>query len=594
MNTTINHRRAIMALLVGSTILVALSLMATLLSLNGWGFSDTVMIVLFALTTPWVALGFWNSLIGLFLVHSDPDWLSNIAPYTLTYDASGKITHRTAVVMPVHNEDTEQLFKHLRAITKSLDDTGQAENFDVFVLSDTTNPKIAVKENAEFAAWRSRYAHPQRLHYRRRLDNSEGKAGNVWEFCQSHGDTYEYMVVLDADSVMSGKALLRLVGLMQKNPQIGILQTLAVGLPTTSPFGRIMQFGMRQGMRAYTVGSAWWQGPAGPYWGHNAIVRLAPFKAHCELPHLSGSSPLGGHIMSHDQVEAVLMHRAGYEVWVLPLEDGSFEESPPTLLDYINRDLRWCQGNMQYVRLLGMSGLRLLSRLQLGLAVLMYLAAPAWLGFLLLGFGQVVAAGDEGMALDQASAALGIGIFTGMMGLTLAPKIIGIVDLILRSKTLTAYGGMFRVSINAVVELFVSILMGPIVAVAQTLLLMGLPFGKRIIWNAQTRTAHSLTISQAVRALWPQLLIGLSATMILSHASPASLPWAAPILLGLVLSVPLALVTSSPKLGQLMHRLQICTTPEELSPPSEVSAVTRDYVQPQPKLIELEQPSVGS
>ena len=589
MNKTIKYRRLMIALLVGGTIAAAVGFMTKLLSLNGWGLSDTIMVALFALTMPWVALGFWNSLIGLILLRKDRDWLSKIAPYTQNVSAEGKIKSRTAIIMPVYNEDTERVFRHLRAIKSSVDDTGQADRFDFFLLSDSDNPNIIKEEEAQMSAWRSCDTHPQRLHYRRRRENSEGKAGNVWEFCQNDSENFDYMIVLDVDSVMSGKAILRLVHLMQANETIGILQTLAVGLPTTSPFGRIFQFGMRQGMRPYTVGSAWWQGPAGPYWGHNAIIRLEPFRNHCRLPRLPGPPPLGGHIMSHDQVEAVLMHRAGYEVWVLPIEDGSFEESPPTLIDFIGRDLRWCQGNMQYLQLLGMQGLRFLSRIQLGLAVLMYLAAPAWLGFLLLGFSQVIAASSGGILWDQASTALGIGIFTGMMGLTLAPKIIGFLDLVLRSESRKAYGGMRKIFINGIVDLITSILMGPIVAVAQTMFLIGLFFGKRILWNAQMRTAYTLNVGDALSVLWPQLLIGVVGTVTLAYSSPASLPWATPILLGLMLSAPFAIVTSSLRFGQLMGRLQMCATPEELCPSPEVASVTLNYTQTQLTTRQLEQ-----
>ncbi len=574
MNIDIKYRRLLIALLVGGTVATAIGLMAKLLSYDGWSVSDSVMVLLFAMTTPWVALGFWNSLIGLILVHSDKNWLATVAPFTRsTATDSEQISSRTAVVMPVYNEDTERVFNRLRVVLQSLDATDHGDRFELFLLSDSTEDDIVREEQRRFAELKTRNPHPQRIHYRRRTSNSAGKAGNVWDFCQHQGDNFDYMVVLDADSVMSGQAVARLVRNMQANPQIGILQTLAVGLPSDSPFGRIMQFGMRQGMRPYTVGSAWWQGPAGPYWGHNAIIRLEAFRAHCRLPRLPGGPPLGGHILSHDQVEAVLMHRAGYEVWVLPVEDGSFEESPPTLTDFLGRDLRWCQGNMQYLRLLNMRGLRPLSRVQLGLAILMYLAAPAWLGFLLLGFGQVIAAGNDGLLRDPASVALGFGIFTGMMGLTLAPKIMGFLDLTLRSEGRRAYGGRIRIGFNALIELVASILVGPIVAVTQTLFLAGLPFGKRIAWNAQARDAYTLNGKQALRALWPQLLLGIVGTLLLANAAPASLPWATPILLGLLLAVPFALLTSSPSFGNLMSRFKVCATPEELRPPPEVAAL---------------------
>ncbi len=93
---------------------------------------------------------------------------------------------------------------------------------------------------------------------------------------------------------MAPSDILRLVRIMQANPCLGILQSLVVGLPTASPFARAFQFGMRLGMRSYTLGSAWWQGECGPYWGHNALLRVAPFREHCVLPRIAGPPAPGG------------------------------------------------------------------------------------------------------------------------------------------------------------------------------------------------------------------------------------------------------------------------------------------------------------
>src|SRR5207249_6375301 len=131
------------------------------------------------------------------------------------------------------------------------------------------------------------------------------------------GHLHDFAVTLDADSFMTAEAILRLVRVMQADPKLGIVQGLVVGLPSTSAFARIFQFGMRLSMRSYTIGSAWWQGDCGPYWGHNAIVRIAPLVAHCQLPVLAEGALVKGHVLSHDQIEAVLMRRAGYAVRVL-------------------------------------------------------------------------------------------------------------------------------------------------------------------------------------------------------------------------------------------------------------------------------------
>ena len=234
--------------------------------------------------------------------------------------------------------------------------TGEGAQFSYFVLSDTNDPAVAAAEERAVEAWKAADPDRDRIVYRRRSDNTGFKAGNVRDFCERWGKDYALMLPLDADSLMAGPEIVRLVRMMQAHPRIGILQSLVVGMPSSSAFARIFQFGMRHGMRAYTMGQAWWVGDCGPFWGHNALVRIKPFHEQCDLPILPGKPPLGGHVLSHDQVEATLMRRAGYEVRVLPEERGSWEENPPTMLEFAQRDVRWCQGNMQYIKLLEPAG----------------------------------------------------------------------------------------------------------------------------------------------------------------------------------------------------------------------------------------------
>ena len=215
--------------------------------------------------------------------------------------------------------------------------------------------------------------------YRCREDNTGFKAGNIADFCQRWGKDHDFALVLDADSFMASSAITRLVRMMQANPRLGILQGLVIGLPSTSPFTRLFQYGMRLGMRSYTMGSAWWQADCGPYWGHNALIRLRPFMEFCDLPVLKNSSGVPSSILSHDLIEAVLMRRAGYEVRIYPQEDLSWEENPATLTEYIRRDLRWCEGNLQYRNLLTLPNLRPVNRYQLVLAIAMFLGSPAWI-----------------------------------------------------------------------------------------------------------------------------------------------------------------------------------------------------------------------
>jgi membrane glycosyltransferase len=328
---------------------------------------------------------------------------------------------------------------------------------------------------------------------------------------------------------------------------------------------------MRHGMRVYATGLAWWQADEGPYWGHNALVRQQPFREHCRVPVLPGEPPLGGHVLSHDQVEAVLMRRAGYEVRLLPLEDGSFEQNPPSLPAFLRRDLRWCQGNMQYFQLLGLDGIRPLGRVQLLLAIMMYLNAPFWLAFLACGLAQVVAGGGSfAYAIDPA---LGVGLLGFMLGMTFMPKVLGLLDALLDTRARRAFGGGVRLLSGAGAELVFSILIGPVLALAHSIFIGGLAFGRCVRWEAQDRNGGVLPLRETLRGLWPQMALGLVILAYLGLLAPAVLPWALPLVLGLLLAPAFAWSSAHPGFGRALARVGLCAAPEELDPPREVGWV---------------------
>ena len=568
-NRRMTGRRLIFAALVCGTILALVSALIHVFAGGGLRGIEIAMIVVFALNTPWMVIGFWNAVIGFSLLHFNRNWLSSVTGLAGLEDETSPICGRTAIIMPVHNESPDLVIGNLKAVTDSLDATGLSDSFDIFLLSDSTDPVIAGREKALFEAWREGNGRPDRLHYRRRDDNTRQKVGNIEDFCSRWGDGFDFMIVLDADSVMSGSAILRLVRLMQHNPALGILQTLVTGMPAGSAFARMFQFGMRHGMRSYTTGSAWWQGPDGPYWGHNAILRLQAFRRNCALPALPGARPLGGEILSHDQVEAVFMRRGGYEVRVLPLEDGSYEENPTTLPDFLTRDLRWCQGNMQYLKLFRhpslIRGVRPMGRLQLLLAIMMYTGAPLWYAFMALGLADLVtAAASNGWTVPSAPPpALGLILFASVIGMTFAPKLFGVLDVMLRRNARQAYGGTTKVVAGTLLETLFSMLLSPVVALAQTVFVFGLFFGKRIRWDAQERDDRSVSLREAAAGLWLQTLLGAGFLTLLAELAPHILPWAAPVIAGLLLSVPFAVATATPALGRLFKSSGLCAVPEE-------------------------------
>ncbi|MEM9781950.1 MAG: glucans biosynthesis glucosyltransferase MdoH [Pseudomonadota bacterium] len=531
---------------------------------GGWSVSDVIILITFLIGVPWTVMGAVNALIGLWLLHfrrGKAAALQAVAPYLSAGESMAAPMGRTAVAMTVRNEPPLTSFRKLAEVRRSLDATGHGAMFDIFVLSDTSDPDIAAEEERLFAEMRSALG-GDRAVYRRRRANTGFKAGNVRDFLLKDGRAYPFYLPLDTDSLMGGQDILRLVRIMQAYPGIGILQTLAVGSPSRSLFARLFQFGMRHGMRSFTMGAAWWQGDCGPYWGHNALIRTAAFRRHCRLLVLPGRPPLGGHILSHDQVEAVMMRRAGWEVRVIPVEGESFEDNPPTILDFIKRDLRWCQGNMQYWPLLFMKGLKPVSRLQLLAAVAMYLGAPAWMLMTLAAMSKLFLADPGGM-----NVALGVPMFFVMISVSLVPKLAGMLDVALTPGGASAWGGRLRFAAGAVAETLFSIVMAPVVAVHVTIFMIGLMFGRRVQWGGQRREAYGLSLGEAARAFWPQTLLGLSmAAAVLIMSGPGLLAWTAPMVGGLTLAIPFAVLTAAPALGRVATRVGLAAIPDESTP----------------------------
>ena len=525
---------------------------------GGWSATDLVILACIALGAPWTLMGAWNAVIGLWLLHGVRNGMARAAPH-LDVDQTQPIRLRTAVVMTLRNEAPDRALARLAEIRRSLDATGEGHAYDLYVLSDTSDPGIAEAEEAAMARWRPRLGGAT---YRRRTRNDAWKAGNIRDFLRRWGKGYELFLPLDSDSLMAGEAILRMTRIMQSHPRIGILQSLVVGTPSQSAFARIFQFGMRHGMRSFTIGAAWWHGDCGPFWGHNALVRVAPFRARCAMPRLPGKPPLGGWILSHDQVEAALMRRAGYEVRVIPVEGPSWEDNPPTLLDFTRRDLRWCQGNMQYLKLLALPGLKPMSRFQIFAAIMMYFGAPAWMLMTLAAAAKIVL----GEANDV-NLAFGLAMFLVMFAMSLVPKVAGWIDVALTPGGVRAYGG-------APIETVFSILLAPAAALRVTIFLIGLAFGRTVTWTGQERDVHALTPGDAIRGLWPQTLFGAALTALIAATVPGALPWAAPVLAGLTLSIPFALLTASPALGRAMARAGLCAVPEEASRPDTLRALS--------------------
>lgn len=574
--STIFQRRLLVLALNLGAIAVLAYFMARVLGDDGWSALDMGIFASFVIGTPWTVVGFWNAAIGFWLLHFSSSPVAQVSPFLKAARRRTPLAIRTAVLMTLRNEDPARAFARLAILRQSLDETGEGDKFDYYVLSDTSDMEVAAAEERLFDAWSAGFSQAGRAVYRRRERNDGYKAGNLRDFVTRWGAKYEVMLPLDADSLMSGAEIVRFTRVMQAHPKLGILQSLVVGTPSPSAFARIFQFGMRHAMRAYTTGSSWWMADCGPYWGHNAFIRVAPFTRHCELPMLPGKPPLGGWVLSHDQIEATLMRRAGYEVRVCPVEGASWEDNPPSILEFTKRDLRWCQGNMQYWRLLGLPGLLPLSRVQIFLAILMYMGSLAWMIMIVLSALKVFEPGT----MTQTQLDMGAKLFGICFLMSLAPKLFGMLDAAVTRGSIARYGGFFRFLAGGMTEIFFSVIFAPVASFRTALFMIGLLFGRATVWNGQQRDVQGLSWTTAIMGMWPQTLFGLTLLTLLMAKAPGALIWASPLLIGLIFSAPFAVLTASPAFGGLLARIGLCAVPEEFAMPPELARLAKPEIRP--------------
>ena len=543
-----------------TTAVFMLWLMHSTLSNNTPDLLHAFLLALFSMTLPWMVVGFWNAVIGLILCQFSKDPTSLVFPKAAAAFQDRPLTSSTAILLCIRNESPERLVRNLQAMLNDLVDNGWGKNFHVFILSDTNNSSIAQFEDAAFKKLSEEWKDHIALTYRRRESNEGFKAGNIADFCQRWGTLHEYAIVLDADSFMTGSAMSRLVRIMENDHRLGIVQGLVVGLPSASAFTRLFQYGMRLGMRSYTMGSSWWLGDCGPYWGHNAVIRLAPFMAHCNVALVKTGSK-NKTILSHDMIEAILMRRAGYEVRVFPCEDQSYEENPPTLSDYIQRDLRWCEGNLQYVHLLRLENLHAMGRFQLIMAIAMFAGSPAWILLMLI---TVVSASTVNSFNEYINTGFFQALIVASGVMWYLPKIAGALDVLLRSKESHRFGGRTVFVKSLLLETVFSFLMTPITWLNHSFFIIGLVLGHQGGWSTQSRDDHVISWRQASQQFFPHTLIGVSLSVLLLWSHPSLFQIGLFFFGGLALAIPLVVLTSQAWLGEKMIQHQWLASPEEI------------------------------
>ena len=526
---------------------------------------------LFALLSAWIVSGFGTALMGFFVVlRGDAHALS--AKQVQDHAMPSAADARTAIIMPICNEDVATVFAGLRATCESVLATGHGSAFDVFVLSDSNKPE---NQQAERAAWEDLRAVLAQeggpsieVYYRLRTRRTHRKAGNVADFCRRWGKDYKYMVVLDADSVMSGDCLTSMVKLMEAHPRAGIIQTATQSIGHQTLHARAQQFASRMTGRLFTLGMQYWQLGESHYWGHNAILRVQPFMEHCALAPIKGTGGLSGGILSHDFVEAALMRRGGYHVWLVADLVGSYEQQPPDLLSELQRDRRWCQGNLQNARLMAEPGIAGVHRAMFLTGAMSYLSAPVWLAFMTLGtalwlsgHAQATGLAEVGQAMSAVPAEL-IGLWIWTLAVLFLPRVLGMAAVLVQGEQ-RRYGGTLGLMKSAALESFLAMLQSPVRMLAHSLFVLVALTGLKLEWKSPPRDAVALRWRDAARSLAPMsgiiALLGAGIALI----DPSALVWLIPVGLPLLLAIPASVLTSRSDLGAAMRRQRWLLIPEE-------------------------------
>lgn len=537
-------------LLLALTAVIGLAASSTVrmeLSRDGLDWVEVVLLLFFVPLFCWIAFGFVTSTIGFLklITGEHPGFTALPSP-------ASSLRHRTAVLMPVYNESVEEVFARARAMAHSIAASGGAPWIDFFILSDS-NPFHGKREEA---AWRELAEEaPIKVYYRRREQNTARKPGNIAEWVRRFGASYECMLILDADSMMSGDTIVGMASIMEERPSIGLLQTVPMITNARTLFQRWMQFASEAYGPIASAGLLWWSGSESNFWGHNAIVRTRAFAESCGLPELPGKAPFGGHILSHDMLESALLRRRGWAVHMVMI-GGSYEEFPPTIVDMAIRDRRWMQGNLQHLQLLGASGLHWASRLHLLIGASAYLTSPGWLLLILTMIGQV-ATRDTGGFVTLAPPS----VLVLTLVLLFGPKAMGTIWMLADRDRRRSFGGASAILRTVPLEIALGMLLAPITMVTQTKALLGLLLGISAGWNTQSRDARRITVREILPDLREHLLLGaaLAAT---AWLDPMTALWLSPIIIGLIASPWLISVSSSEALGDRAAAARFFRVPE--------------------------------
>jgi membrane glycosyltransferase len=563
--------------------------MAEVLPNQGTTCLDLLVIIVFAILFAWISIGFWESMAGLFTL------LRRYDRFSMTLDEGSPLSlegtgARTAVLFPIANEEVERVFAGLTATYESLNETGQLPYFDFFILSDSSDPDKWVEEEIAWAETCRSLGASDRIFYRRRRVNLKRKSGNISDFCRRWGNNYRYMVVMDADSVMKGATLVRMVLSMERHVRVGILQTAPVAVNRETVIARTQQFANRTYGPLFAAGLHFIQLGDSHFWGHNAIIRVAPFMEHCSLPQLPGKPPRGGYILSHDFVEAAFMRRGGWEVWLAHDLEGSYEEVPPTLLEELKRDRRWCQGNLQHIRLLFTKGLFSAHRALFLHGAMSYGSSLLWVLFLGFSSAEAIAEAFRTPVYFPAGRALfpewpvwhpqwAFTLLATTAIVLFMPKLVSVLLIILRKGRAKRFGGAFSLLASLGLEVLLSALLAPTRMLFHSKFVFVTLLGRQVGWGPQQRSDLGTSWREASRFHGPGVILALLWGTTLFVFNRSFFWWNTPVLVPLVLSIPLSVWSSRASAGKALRKAGLLLIPEETLRPKELCDLDRILLQ---------------
>ena len=584
------RRLALIILVAGPSIMAAQTMFSLLPGQNGLVL-NTAMTLLFAVLFGWISVGFWSSVAGVMVILRGYDRFS--VTKDLPENPELPDDFRTALLFPVYNEDSRKVAEGIRTVWQSLRQIGRDGHFDIFILSDSNQPDAWVTEEE---TWHDLCREEEafgRIFYRHRKFNLKRKSGNIADFCRRWGNDYRYMIVFDADSLMAGQTLTRMVAVMEAHPEIGILQTPPKAICSRTLLSRLQQFANHLYGPIFAAGLHWWQLGDAQYWGHNAIIRVQPFIRHCQLPKLPGRAPLGGEILSHDFVESALMRRAGYGVWLAYDQEGSYEQNPPSLIDELVRDRRWCQGNLQHSRLVFTRGFFPTHRALFVNGIMSYGSALLWFFFLIASTASAISSlfitpeyFPNGRSLfpdwPQYFPTWALTLLSGTLGLLLLPKVLAVLLVTFKGGS-RAFGGFIRLNLSVILEVAVSIFLAPVRMIFHSFFVITTLLGVKVAWNAQNRDESGTAWSDALRFHWWGTLLGLVWGLLMFLVNPGFFIWLSPVVVGLALSCPLSVWTSRLSLGRLAGSFGLLLTKMDTDPPEVVRSYEANVNRQPPK-----------